>query len=98
MLRVLALSLVVCCALYMSASAVQNAGPTWNDLCAQYNFHGYPVSATYTFGDAYYGSDFDSDIVAITKQLNRLLVSVLPPPENDDMLNITLENWPERLQ
>jgi len=97
MLRVLALSLVLCCALYLSASAVQNAGPTWNDVCAQYSFHSYPMSTVSTFGDAYYGSNFAMDMAKITARMNQLLVTKIPPPLNDDMLNYTLESWPDSI-
>jgi hypothetical protein len=97
MLRVLALSLVICCTLYLSASAVQNAGPTWNDVCAQYSFYSYPMSTVTTFGDAYYGSNFAKDMAEITARLNQLMATKIPPPVLDDMLNYTLESWPDPL-
>jgi hypothetical protein len=77
-----------------------NATPEWNAVCSQFNFRAKSDStATLTFGQGYYGSNFSSDIAAIVARVNELQLasggypSVGIPPNIDDRMNFKIENW-----
>ncbi len=74
----------------------QNAGPTWNNFNVRYNFNSYPqASGLTTFVGAYNGSDIARDFDAIIKAVADELDTIRPGVDDNDLMNETLENWPD---
>lgn len=89
----IALSLLAVLACASLALAQGGAGEAWNDHAAEYNFRFYPQAPTVTFAQAYQGSDFAGDFAGILHAVSTDLNKLSPPLDDDDMLNVSLEDW-----
>jgi hypothetical protein len=85
---------VLICCLAFTASAVQGAGPAWNQYAAQFNFASYPQSEGTRFVDAYSGSNFAADFAGILARVSQAMSSQNPGADGEDKMNATLDNWP----
>jgi hypothetical protein len=97
-MKKLLIILMVMLGLAFQASAAQSADATsaWNSLAANYNFSttsGGSLGAT--FADSYIGSDLENDFVHIITGVAQIMGTPVPPYEPDDLMNASLQNWPD---
>ncbi|MCC7479522.1 hypothetical protein IT575_13845 [bacterium] len=67
---------------------------SWNNHASAFNFSTYPQTATLSFAGVYHGSDFEADFAGIKSAIAAELQTSIPPWNDDDRMNATLENWP----
>jgi hypothetical protein len=87
------IAVLVTIVLATTASAVQNAGPAWNQYAAQYGFASYPQASNVRFADAYSGNSFALDFAAILSRVSQAMNTHVPGLGGDDAFNASLENW-----
>lgn len=79
-------------------AAVQSADASgaWNQVAASYNFNTtYGGAMNSTFAQNYHGSNFSADFNAILNAVAQAMGTFVPPLGGDDILNTSLQNWPD---
>ncbi len=71
-----------------------DAPSAWNNNAAAYHFGTYPASATSRFSDIYHGTDFEADFTGIKAAVAAEVDAFIPPWNEDDLLNGSLESYP----
>ena len=87
------LATCLCLAIWFCQATALDATSVWNQNCAQYHFGYFPQPPTYTFADAYGGSDLSGDFAAIKAVINSSLMSSGNGIDEEDLVNATLQNW-----
>jgi len=74
-----------------------NATPNWNNHAAEYHFKlCTTLTENLSFGEAYMGTTFQTDFDSILAVLAGELQTKTPRYKLDDILGISLTNWPDR--
>jgi hypothetical protein len=82
------------------ATQTVDATPAWNQVCARWEFPStaaMPLSAT--FSDAWnsvpnHTLTFDQASAGITHDVNSLMGAVAVPVDGDELMTVTIRNWP----
>lgn len=69
------------------------AESAWNTAGPANNFGAYPQPLTYSFEEAYSGSNFSVDFAKAKRQWAEIMGMAAPPWEGDDLLDETLQSY-----
>lgn len=92
-MRKLILTAILLLALTVSGAA-GNSSSAWNNHAAEFHFRVYPQSMSATFGSSYEGSNFAGDFAGIKAAVADEVQGTIPPWNDDDLFNASIDNWP----